>query len=203
MSSLPVIAAFDFDGTITYRDSFISFLQATNSKSRLITGMAKLIPAMIWARSTEANYYQVCKEQLISEFFQGMSHQELEAQADDFAARVIPSLVRPESLRRIQWHQQQGHRCFLISASLDIYLRPWATRHGFESVIASQLAYDQQGRVTGKLLGLNCRGPEKTRRLLEVVGPKSTFTLYAYGDSSGDADLLALADFSFYRQFPK
>lgn len=202
MQSLPVVAAFDFDGTMTYRDSFIDFLKDSTSLTRLAIGLAKLAPAMAWARMTSPHYYQDCKELLLTEFFQGMSQADMQAKAADFSMRILPTLLRPEAMKRLRWHQQQGHRCFLVSASLDIYLRPWASHVGFENVIASQLAYDAADRVTGKLLGRNCRGPEKTRRLLDAVGPKSTFTLYAYGDSSGDKELLALADFPYYRQYP-
>jgi HAD superfamily phosphoserine phosphatase-like hydrolase len=88
-----------------------------------------------------------------------------------------------------------------VSASIDLYLRPWAERYGFEEILASTLEVDSKGNVTGKLKGKNCCGVEKTKRLTNYLGPKETYQLYAYGDSLGDQELLALADYPFYRSF--
>ena len=55
------------------------------------------------------------------------------------------------------------------------------------------LSVDDGGRCRGTLDAPNCRGPEKVNRLLARFGAKPD-VLYAYGDSSGDRDLLALAD---------
>ena len=64
------------------------------------------------------------------------------------------------------------------------------------NVIATRLERDPGGRLTGRLAGLNCRGPEKARRVREwLAGHDLTGAeLWAYGDSPGDAELLAAAD---------
>jgi HAD superfamily phosphoserine phosphatase-like hydrolase len=91
----------------------------------------------------------------------------------------------------------------VISASLDIYVRPWAIKAGFADVIATHLETREDGRVTGKLSGANCFGAEKVRRLEALLGPRSGYTLYAYGDSRGDKELLLSADYPYYRKIPK
>jgi len=53
----------------------------------------------------------------------------------------------------------------VISASLDLYVRPWAIAVGFDDVIATHLQTLDAGLVTGKLSGANCFGIEKVRRL--------------------------------------
>ena len=87
--------------------------------------------------------------------------------------------------------------CVLISASIDAYLDPWSKLAGFDHVICSRLETTPAGNVTGRLVGLNCWGPEKVRRLEELFGPLKKYTLYAYGDSRGDKELLAGADYPF------
>jgi HAD superfamily hydrolase (TIGR01490 family) len=104
-------------------------------------------------------------------------------------------------MQRFAWHKQQGHRCVIVSASLELYLRPWATAAGFNDVLGSRLEALDDGRTSGKLLGENCFGPEKMRRLETLLGPREGYTLYAYGDSRGDKELLSAADFAFYKKF--
>ena len=63
-------------------------------------------------------------------------------------------------------------------------------------VVCTRLEQDASGRLTGRLQGANCRGPEKARRLrawLEAEGLADA-EVWAYGDSEGDAELLAQAD---------
>ena len=104
-------------------------------------------------------------------------------------------------MQRLAWHRQQGHRCVVISASLELYLRPWASTVGFDEVLGSRLEVLDNGRTSGKLLGENCFGPEKMRRLEALLGPREGYTLYAYGDSRGDKELLSAADYAFYKSF--
>jgi HAD superfamily hydrolase (TIGR01490 family) len=131
-----------------------------------------------------------------------MRMHELQQEAERFAALTLPGLLRQEALQRFDWHKKHGHRCVVISASLDIYVRPWALQARFDDVIATHLETREDGRVTGKLLGGNCFGIEKVRRLDALLGARSGYTLYAYGDSRGDKELLSAADYAYYRQFP-
>jgi phosphatidylglycerophosphatase C len=200
---MATIAAFDFDGTMTDSDTLLPFIIHCTSVPRFALGIAQAFPRLLISYLTQTNYRQTCKECVLTQFFQHMPQKDLQKTAECFAATTLKSKIKPAALQRLRWHQSQGHTCVLISASLEIYLDPWARSVGFNRVLGSRLATDRDGRLTGKLEGLNCRGAEKTRRLQEAFGPKSNYTLYAYGDSSGDADLLALADFSFYRYYPK
>ena len=138
---------------------------------------------------------QATKERLLTRFLKGLSKERLDEMGRSFAQEQLHTLLKSHSLERLRWHREQGHRCILISASIAIYLKPWAASNGFQDVICSQLAFDAQGHATGQLQGLNCWGEEKAHRLLELLGPRAGFTLYAYGDSRGDRELLAMADY--------
>jgi phosphatidylglycerophosphatase C len=143
----------------------------------------------------------VAKERVLMHCLSGMKVGELREQGERFAKLALPGLLRPEALARLAWHKASGHRCVAISASLDLYVHPWAVSAGFDDVIATHLeAHD--GCVTGKLLDGNCYGPEKVKRLAALLGDKSGYTLYAYGDSRGDRELLACADHAYYREMP-
>ena len=67
---------------------------------------------------------------------------------------------------------------------------------GVHGVVCTHLEHDGAGRLTGRLRGANCRGPEKARRVEEWLR-QAGFTgaeLWCYGDSASDDEFLAAAD---------
>lgn len=201
MKEKSVIAVFDFDGTITYRDTFVAFLWHTTPMYSFLWNFFVLMPKVFLFCFRYYNRQQL-KEHFISQFFGGMPEDTLGKWGSNFAQGALERLIRPEALQRIHWHQKQGHQCLLVSASLDIYLVPWGKRHSFDQVVCSRVEVDGSGRITGKLFGVNCRGAEKVRRIEEILGPLHKYFLYVYGDSSGDRELLACADRGFYQEMP-
>jgi HAD superfamily hydrolase (TIGR01490 family) len=198
----PVVAAFDFDGTLTRRDTLLPFLLHTLGTAAVARNAIMLSPTLIgYALGLIDN--GIAKERVLVRCLGRMRMDELQQQAERFVALVLPGLLRNEALQRLDWHKQQGHRCVAISASLELYVRPWAIKAGFDDVIATHLEAREDGRVTGKLSGANCFGAEKVRRLEALLGAREGYTLYAYGDSRGDKELLSSADYPYYRVIPK
>lgn len=193
-----VVAAFDFDGTLTRRDTFMAFLLHTAGPLQFSRHLTALLPTLA-AYGAGLLRNDVAKERVLTRFLTGMPLNQLQQQGEQFATRKLPRLLRPEAMARLDWHQTQGHRCLVVSASLELYLTPWAKQRGALDVIGSRLEVAEDGSVTGKLQGANCHGEEKVRRLQQLLGPRDTYTLYAYGDSPGDRPLLAYADRGFYR----
>lgn len=199
--TLPVVAAFDFDGTLTYADSFLPFLHAVVGSPRFAGYMAELIPTLLaYKRGRLSN--DEAKQRFLTRFLADQDLAQLEQTAQQFARRRLPYLLRRRALQRLAWHQQQNHRCILVSASLELYLKPWAVSVGMTEVLGSRLELTSAGQVTCRLLGKNCHGEEKTRRLAELLGERSGYRLYAYGDSTGDQALLDYADYAYFRLFP-
>jgi len=198
----PVVAAFDFDGTLTRRDTLLPFLLYLLGGAQILRDALILSPTLVgYGLGMIRN--GIAKERVLTRCLAGMRMHELQQEAERFAALTLPGLLRQEALQRFDWHKQQGHRCVVISASLDIYVRPWALKVGFDDVIATHLETLKDGSVTGKLLGENCFGIEKVRRLDALLGARSGYTLYAYGDSRGDKELLSAADYAYYRRIPE
>lgn len=197
----PVVAAFDFDGTLTRRDTLLPFLRYTLGTTAVMRHALILAPTLA-AYCLGMLRNDIAKERVLAQTLGGIAMEELRDQAARFAEHQLPGLMRPEAMRRFDWHKKQGHRCLVISASLDIYVKPWAIQAGFDEVLASQLETLTDGRITGNLLGGNCFGIEKVRRLEALLGARNSYTLYAYGDSRGDKELLATADYAFYRRMP-
>lgn len=198
MTQKPIIAAFDFDGTITYRDTLLAFLIFTFGP---IKTYMKLLPEMPWIIGFLLGTIdrQISKEHVLTRFFGGLKKVDLQKSGNTFAHDHLHTHLRPKALQRLHWHKKQGHRCILISASIDLYIEPWAKMMGFDNAISTRLEFDAANNATGRLIGKNCWGPEKLHRLTELVGPRENYILYAYGDSRGDKELLDSADHPYYR----
>lgn len=187
------VAFFDFDGTLTRRDSLLPFLRMVAGTPLFVLRMVLLTPVLA---AYAANFLRndVAKEIVIARFLQGMDMEELRQSGRRFANDRLPLLLRPAGTERLRWHQQQGHACVLVSASVDIYLAPWAHAMGFDDWITSSLATDDVGRFNGRLRGSNCFGEEKVRRIKRWLSGKEVSRCYAYGDSPGDLPMLRMAN---------
>jgi phosphatidylglycerophosphatase C len=135
----------------------------------------------------------VAKANLVARVLQGMQYEQVAARGQIYAVRVVERGLRPEAVARVRWHQDEGHEVVIVSASLETYLHPVGELLGVRSVLCTTLEVDAHGTITGQSQGGNCRGPEKVARLRgHLAGAPAT--IWAYGDSSGDDDLLAMAD---------
>ena len=142
---------------------------------------------------------QTVKQKVVHAFFAGMSRSEFERYAQDFVQKKLNQIVRPTALAKIQWHLQQQHRVILVSASFADYLKFWCEQYQIE-VIATRLG-DDDGVLTGRFATAKCWGPEKVRRIREVIDLTKYDRIYAYGDSRGDREMLEIATEKGYRVF--
>jgi HAD superfamily hydrolase (TIGR01490 family) len=187
------LALFDFDGTLTTRDSFMPFLHQVVGTPRFLSGLAATSgPLLAYATGLMPN--DLAKERVIRHFLGGRSLEDLQVHGQVFASGRLNGLLRASTLRTLQQHVQAGDECVLVSASLDLYLVPWASQHGFSTVLCSSLETDDQQRITGVLAPRNCFGAEKARRIRHWLAGREPTHITAYGDSRGDRDMLALAD---------
>ncbi len=194
--SKPNVAAFDFDGTLTYHDTLLSFLKADCQPLSALVKCLSSAPQML-GFVLGLTSRQAAKEALLTQFLSNTPCEACQEKAYHFAKSGLPHLLRPQAIERVRWHQERGDQCLIVSANLGIYLRPWAVSEGFSSVIASELEVSPEGLLTGHLAAPNCWGPEKVKRLEQLLGPRESYYLYAYGDSRGDRELLDYADESY------
>jgi phosphatidylglycerophosphatase C len=185
------LVAFDFDGTLTSRDSFQAFLAWRTGARRYATGLLGLVPAAAGYLSHPDRGR--LKAAMVRRFLRGTPRAELERQAQTFAAEQAPVLLRPDAVRAWRRWQAQGARLVIVTASPELIVGPFARGLGADLLIGTRLAVDGEDRLTGDLDGANCRGPEKVRRLREAFGETMQLEA-AYGDSAGDREMLAVAE---------
>jgi phosphatidylglycerophosphatase C len=198
MSRSGPVVAFDFDGTLTVRDSFTAFLRWQSGPLDYYAGMARLAPAAA-AWLFHRNLTRL-KAATVETFLTGLPRGLLEEEAAEFAAMAAPLLFRPDALKAWRRHRQSGARMVIVTASPEAIVAPFARGLDADMLIGTRLVYDQDGRVGRGLDGLNCRGHEKVRRLREVFGDDIRLAA-AYGDTDGDRPMLDIADESGMRLF--
>ncbi len=195
MNGAPVVrrvAAFDFDGTIARRDTLIPFLARVAGRAPLLAAAARRAPQLVAMNLGRADR-DAEKQHLVRRALGGHRVADVTEAGLAYAdALWVRQQFRPPMLDRLAWHATEGHEIVIVSASLETYLIPLAPRLGVHHVIACRL--ETAGDVlTGELVDGNVRGPEKERRLRAWLG-SDPVELWAYGDSSGDDELLAMAD---------
>lgn len=201
MSEVKVVAAFDFDGTLTRRDTLLPFLMRSLGTWAFINTIVKSSPLLIgFALRLQSNH--VAKARLLELSFEGKSTQALQRHADLFVKEDLPGLWQPWAVERLLMHQRQGHLCVLVSASPDVYLNTAAASLNLDAVLCTEME-KREGQYTGKMASLNCHGEEKVRRLKlwmnQNLGDQASTILYAYGDTRGDLPMLRMAQHAFYR----
>jgi phosphatidylglycerophosphatase C len=185
------VAAFDFDGTITRRDTLLPFLATVVGRGALARALAAESARLAWV-ATGRGDRDAMKERLLSRLLTGIPHAEVAAAGNTFAAALARGGITLDARNRIARHRREGHEVVIVSASLDVYLDEVARTLDVAHVLCTSLDVDIDGLCTGRLLGANCRGPEKARRLRALLG-EDDVELWAYGNSGGDDEMLAYA----------
>ncbi len=185
------IAAFDFDGTITYRDTLLGFLRELVGDGPLLAAALTDLPRMVLSATGKGDR-DAAKARLFRKVLRGRDINQVQQVAGAHADRVLATELRPDVEKRIEWHRDLGHELVIVSASLDVYLDIIGPRLGFDSVICTKLEISD-GKLTGEVVGGNCRAAMKVARLRAAVPSFDEREVWAYGDSAGDNELLAAA----------
>ncbi len=194
MNQSRTVAAFDFDHTLSDRDNVLAFLISVGGRARVTRALIANTHNLLRNRRDKI------KRSITKKILGGLSLSEVENHAHDFARQIITHHLHKEVVARAEWHRQQGHQLVIVSASYACYLRPIADHLEFDAVLATELetnlgsgARRDQPFLTGELIGGNVYGAEKVTRLNAWIGPQPA-TVWAYGDSAGDHELLQRAD---------
>ena len=197
-----VVAAFDLDGTLTHGGSVFSWLRAVAGSRSTFEATARMAPQLGLAAIRGGSTADVTKESLFANILRGRSLDEVTATSRAFAEEHVAKELRTEVKARLDWHVAMGHHTVIVSASPELYVERVGELLGVEGVVATKMAVDQQGRLTGRYEGRNCRGSEKFSRVTSwmrsegLLGTSSQAPiLWAYGNSRGDLRLLRAADF--------
>jgi len=202
--AIPEVAAFDFDGTLTRRDTLLPYLWRSLGWPRFLLALLRSAPWLLaYACRLMSNH--TAKARLLQVSLGGVRRAEIDRWTADFVEAYLLRQWDPATLARLRWHQERGHCCLIISASPGIYLHRTGEMLHMDGVLCTELEWEGE-MLTGCMQTPNCHGEEKVRRLkawlAERYPAENQFVLHAYGDSRGDVPLLNLADYAHYQGQP-
>lgn len=185
------IALFDFDGTITNADMYTKFLHFSGTKRRAILAKIVLPPFFILYK---AGVIPAPKMRAIASFvaFSGRKIDEVVATGEKYAADVVPNFLREVALNKLNWHKNNGDKIVIVSASLDVYLKPWCAQNGFD-LVCSELEVIR-GKFSGRYVNGDCSCANKPKLIRSKFELEQYGQIYAYGDTKEDLAMLSLAD---------
>ena len=191
------IYAFDFDGTLTTKDTLLEFIRF--AKGTLAFGLGFLRYAHLLVLMKLGFYPNwKAKQKVFAHVFKGMSIDDFDALCQEFAASS-KHLLRPKGIEAINKAQSEGSEVLIVSASIDNWVQPFFAN---VKVLGTQIEV-VDGKLTGRFLTKNCYGQEKVNRILALYPNRQDYHLTAFGDSKGDKELLAWADESYFKPFRK
>jgi len=194
-----VIIAFDFDGTITTKDTLIAFIRFSKGKFNLFLGFLLYSPLLIAYKLKLYPNWKI-KQKIFSYFFKGTNLLSFNKICEDFS-KHSQGLIRPKATKVIRAYIEKNYELVIISASIENWVKPFARKLGISDIICTKPEIDSNNNLTGFFSTPNCYGIEKVNRLIENYPMIKDYYLIAYGDSEGDKELLDFADEKYYREF--
>ncbi len=197
----PILAVFDFDGTITRKDTLLEFIRFACGSSAFLRGFALYSPILVLMKLHLYPNWKA-KQRVFTHFFGGMPEKDFSVLCERFCERCFDRLVYADAQACIRRHLEKGEQVAVVSASPENWVRLFAEKMGIHTTLGTQLEI-KDGRLTGRFKSKNCYGQEKVNRILERFPKREEYTLIAYGDSNGDKQMLAFADQGYYKLFTK
>ena len=189
------IYAFDFDGTLTTKDTLIEFIRYAKGSMALGLGFMRYAHLLVLMKIGLYPNYKA-KQKVFAHFFKDTTLDDFNALCKAFAASSS-HLLRPNAIEAINHAIKEGSEVMIVSASIDNWVQPFFPQ---VKVVGTQIEVIN-GKLTGRFLSKNCYGQEKVNRILSLYPNRQDYHLTAYGDSRGDKEMLAFADESHFKPF--
>ncbi|KUJ56264.1 HAD-IB family hydrolase [Chryseobacterium aquaticum] len=188
---------FDFDGTLTYKDTMFLYLKFYNS-SKFRIQFVKHIPLFILLKLKLADAEKV-KKSFIGSILKGQLQTKIENKSKLFFEEYYPKILRENALDFIDNIDKENTDSLIVTASLDIWTKPFAEKLQMK-LVATQAEF-KNGIFTGNFIGKNCNGEEKLERIKTEINGAKYDKIIAFGDTSGDKPMLQWADEGHYQFF--
>jgi HAD superfamily hydrolase (TIGR01490 family) len=123
--------------------------------------------------------------------------EDLQRMSERFMAEVITPHLREPARALVARHRLRGDRLAIVTATNDFITGPIAQAFGIDTLIATELERDTQGRVTGRIRGTPCLREGKIERVSQWLSQQGTLwdafeEVTFYSDSTNDLPLLEL-----------
>jgi phosphatidylglycerophosphatase C len=164
---MPQLAVFDLDKTLCRHDTFVAFLLFMLKRHPTRWWRLPLLGVATLAHAVRLRDNSWLKAVFLRHVVGGMEEHHVAAECGLFLRQVIwPRLARIGLAEIAAWRQRDA-TVVLATASPDIYVSRLAQMLHIEHIVCTHLERDEDGRMTGRLLGGNCYGVAKLDRINE------------------------------------
>lgn len=190
------LVLFDFDGTLTKRDTFPQFIFFSQGYLKGLLGFLIFFP-YIFLFLTKLMDGAKLKEKLVRYYFDRHKEELLYQKGVEFIEKLSKeNSFNQDILKKLESYKSQNHTICIVSASLDIWIKPFCKKYGIDYLCTELECVN--GISTGKLKTPNCNGEEKGVRIKRKYSLSDYITVVAYGNSSGDKAMFELANETHY-----
>ncbi len=192
------LALIDFDGIITTKDTFLSFLRFQVGPIMYFLNILRLSPWIILYYLRLSND-DLLKEKVVTLFLKGTNRYDLDKLITRYYKIHNEKLIHPTAMQKIRLLRVKGYRMIVVSANIEPLVKNFCQQFNLEW-IATPLEHNNN-LITGKLLSRNCKGKEKVNRIKAYVNLDNYSYIVAWGDRKSDRYMLDLANMSTLGKF--
>lgn len=199
------LAIFDVDFTLTRKETLLQlfrFLIKEDKKNlRFIprVGFAGLMYGL-------KIYDEKKVKQSFLKFIDGIDEKDLKILVKKYYDEVLSKILYEDAIDMIRKLKAEGCKVFLISASPEFYVNELYNIKEVDFIIGTRFSVNQ-GKFERKMLGENCKGEEKVRRLKEYLKEQNIIAdyknSYMFSDSLADKPLLDLVGNAYLINYKK
>ena len=189
---------YDFDGTITNRDSLFDFLRFSTNGAHYFLSMLLFSPLFIAAILGIVSKSSV-KRRLVSHFMKGKTRAQLRTLSLEYRDFIFgEKTMRSGALLSIDENLKKGP-VYIVSASLDIWLEDIA-RHLGVGLICTRALFVKDV-FDGSFSTPNCNYEEKPKRVRQEIDLDTFEHIHYYGDSKGDMAMKEIVTTFYFKEF--
>ena len=188
------LAIFDIDYTITKKETLMELFKYVIKKDKK---NLRFLPRAIYCGIMYAiGIYDERKvKETFLRFIDGIKEEELAELVKEFYDGRLKNILYDDALKMIKKLKNEGYDIYLISASPEFYVNEFYNIKEVDKVIGTKFGFEN-GTFVRKMVGNNCKGEEKVRRLKEVLKDEKIDVdfkeSYMFSDSLSDKPLLDL-----------
>ena len=188
---------FDFDGTLTRKDTFVDLIKFQFGIAKLLLGFGMYLPHLFLMKVKLYSNAKT-KQKIFKHFFKGMDIDSFNKLCQSYCDSRFLEIMRPSALTYLE--QSKAEKA-IVSASIQNWVKCFAERLNIEIILATEIEIDEYGKLTGNFSSNNCHGDEKVVRIKSLIDERSSFQITAFGDSNGDKAMIKYADKGHYNYF--
>ena len=199
------LAIFDVDYTITKRETLVEFYFFMLKKN---PKYIKYLPKSLFSSLFYVfKIYDASKaKKTFIRFIDGIEENEMKIIVKEFYEKRLSKILYKDAIDTIKEMKNKGYKIYLISASAEFYLSELYNIKEVDKVIGTRFI-KENGLHRNQMLGENCKGEEKVKRLKEFLLKENIDVdfenSYMFSDSLSDLPLFNLVGHPYLINYKK